>query len=54
MAATVLLGGYLYWGPVTSGSRQDIEKMSDDQALEFARNVIQKLKEDWRMTDVLR
>lgn len=46
MAATVLLGGYLYWGPVTSGSRQDIEKMSDDQALEFARNVIQKLKED--------
>ncbi len=46
MAATVLLGGYLYWGPVTIGGRQGVGKKSADQALEFARSAIQKLKDD--------
>ncbi len=50
MAATVLLGGYLYWGPVTTGGRQGVEEKSVDQAFEFARNVIQKLKEDDALT----
>ena len=50
MAATILLGGYLYWGPVTIGGRQEIEKKTDGQALEFARKVVQKLKEDTALT----
>lgn len=50
MAATVLLGGYLYWGPVTTVDRQGVEKKSDSQALEFARKVIQKLKADTALT----
>ncbi|WP_372679591.1 hypothetical protein [Desulfosarcina sp.] len=46
MAATVLLGGYLYWWPVTIDSRRVVQNQSDGQALEFARNVNQKFKED--------
>jgi hypothetical protein len=46
MAATVLLGGYLYWGPVPTGGRQEVDKKSDGQALEFARKVVQQLKDD--------
>jgi hypothetical protein len=46
MAATVLLGGYLYLGPVPTGSRVEPEKQSDGPALEFAQKVIQKLKAD--------
>jgi hypothetical protein len=50
MAATVLLGGYLYWGPVMIGDRQEVEKKSAGEALEFARKAIQKLKEDSALT----
>ena len=50
MAAAVLLGGYLYWWPVTTGGQQGVENKSDGQALEFARNVSQKLKEDNALT----
>jgi hypothetical protein len=50
MAATVLLSGYLYWGPMPIGSPQEAEKKTDGQALEFARKVIQKLKEDTALT----
>ncbi|MBR9987256.1 MAG: hypothetical protein KFF68_15240 [Desulfosarcina sp.] len=50
MSATVLLGGYLYWWPVTTGGQQGVVNKSDDQALEFARNVSQKLKEDHALT----
>ena len=50
MAATVLLGGYLYWGPVTTVGQQGVEKKSDSQALAFAQKVIQKLKADTSLT----
>ena len=50
MVATVLLGGYLYFGPVKTGSRQGVEKQSDGPALDFAQKVIQKLKEDNSLT----
>jgi hypothetical protein len=46
MAAAVLLGGYLYVDPMTTGSRQGVETPSDGPALDFAREVIRKLKED--------
>ncbi len=50
MAATVLLGGYLYWGPVTTGDQPEVEKKSVDQALAFARSVAQTLKDDHALT----
>ncbi|MCB2146192.1 MAG: hypothetical protein KQI81_06925 [Deltaproteobacteria bacterium] len=42
----MLLGGYLYLDPMTTGSRRGVEKQSDGPALDFAQKVIQKLKED--------
>ncbi|WP_319409866.1 hypothetical protein [uncultured Desulfosarcina sp.] len=50
MAAAVLLGGYLYVGPVTTGSRPGVEKQSDGPAFDFAQKVIQQLKEDTSLT----
>jgi len=50
MAAAVLLGGYLYMDPLTTGSRRGVETQSDGPALDFAQKVIQKLKEDTSLT----
>ena len=50
MAATVLLVGYLYVGPLTTGSPQGVVKPSDGPALDFAQNVTQKLKADITLT----
>ena len=46
MAATVLLGGYLYFSPETTGSRPAVENQSHGPALDFAQKVIRKLKAD--------
>jgi hypothetical protein len=50
MAATALLGGYLYVGPLPTGSLQGLDKQSDVTAIDFAQKVIQKLKEDTSLT----
>lgn len=53
MAVTVLLGGYLYFGPVSTGGRHNVEKQLDGPALDFAQKVVQKLKEDTSLTKEL-
>ncbi|MFO7715685.1 hypothetical protein [Desulfosarcina sp.] len=46
MAATVLLGGYIYFMPWGAGSRGDNQPEPGPAALDFSQKVIQKLKED--------
>jgi len=50
MAATALLGGYLYVSPLPTGSPQKVGKQPDATAIDFAQKVIQKLKEDTSLT----
>lgn len=50
MAASVVLGGYLYYNPGPTVSRQRVEPPSEGPALDFAQKVIQKLKEDTTLT----
>ncbi len=50
MAATVFLGGYLYFVPRMTGSQHQTEIQSDEQALDFAQKVILKLKADTSLT----
>ena len=46
MAATVLMGGYLYLGPGITGSRSNIETLSDASAGDFVQKVIQQFRDD--------
>jgi hypothetical protein len=46
MAATVLMGGYLYFGPGASGSRSSVETLSDASAGDFVQQVIQQFRDD--------
>jgi hypothetical protein len=46
MAATVLLGGYLYVLPLTPGRPQGVGKQPDVMAIDFAQKVTQQLKAD--------
>ena len=53
MAATVLVGGYLYFVPGTNGSRPAVENQSHGPALDFAQKVVRTLKEDTSLTKEL-
>jgi hypothetical protein len=46
MAATVLIGGYLYFGTGASGSRSKVETLSDASAGDFVQKVIQQFRDD--------
>ena len=50
MAATVLIGGYLFVGPVPIGSQGEMEKQLDGPTLDVAQKILQTLKADTSLT----